>query len=103
MLARLGGDEFGVLVPVIRNRNEAEDIIRRLERCFNEPFAVKNYIVRGSASIGIAIFPTDAVTNDGLMSIADSAMYGKKRSKHTSATKSSAEESRRITAQSHEK
>ena len=80
-LARLGGDEFGVLVPVIHSRSEAEDIIRRLERCFEEPFAIKSYVVRGSASIGLAIYPTDGVTNDGVMSVADSAMYEKKRSK----------------------
>jgi len=79
MLARLGGDEFGVLIPIVHSRNEAEEIARRLEQCFNEPFEVKNQIVRGSASIGIALFPTDGVTDDGLMSIADAAMYVEKR------------------------
>jgi len=80
-LARLGGDEFGVLVPVIYTRNDAEDIVRRLERCFEEPFAVKSYIVRGSASIGVAIYPSDGATNDEIMSVADTAMYERKRSK----------------------
>ncbi len=82
MLARLGGDEFGVLVTVLHNRNEAEVIALRLERCFDEAFKVQNHIVRGSASIGIALYPTDATTDDGLMSIADSAMYERKRLKH---------------------
>lgn len=81
MLARLGGDEFGVLVPVIHNRSEAEEIAHRLEHCFDEPFMVADHVVRGSASIGIAIYPTDGTTDDALMNVADAAMYGKKRQK----------------------
>jgi diguanylate cyclase (GGDEF)-like protein len=81
MLARLGGDEFGVLVPVIHNRSQAEEIAHRLERCFDEPFTVSDHAVRGSASIGIAVYPTDGTTGDALLNIADAAMYGKKRQK----------------------
>jgi diguanylate cyclase (GGDEF)-like protein len=80
-LARLGGDEFGVLVPVVQTRSDAEDIVRRLERCFEEPFAVKSFVVRGSASAGVAIYPTDGTTNDAIMSVADTAMYERKRTK----------------------
>ena len=79
MLARLGGDEFGVLVSVLRSRNEAEDIARRLDGCFSEPFTIRNHVVTGSASIGIAVYPIDGATEDALMSNADSAMYGSKR------------------------
>ena len=82
MLARLGGDEFGVLVPVLHSRSAAEEIVHRLERCFNEPFTVANHTVHGSASIGIAIYPADGVTDDALLSVADAEMYGKKRQKH---------------------
>ncbi len=81
MLARLGGDEFGVLVPVLHNCSEAEEIAHRLERCFDERFMVADHAVHGSASVGIAIFPSDGVTDDALMSIADAAMYKKKRQK----------------------
>jgi diguanylate cyclase (GGDEF)-like protein len=81
MLGRLGGDEFGVLVPVIHNREEADEIADRLERCFDEPFTVGDQALRGSASIGIALHPIDGTTDDALMSIADAAMYGKKRQK----------------------
>ncbi len=82
MLARLGGDEFGVLLPILHSRGDAENIVRRLESCFDEPFAIKNHIVRGSASIGIALYPADGVTEDALMSVADSAMYEEKRFKN---------------------
>jgi diguanylate cyclase (GGDEF)-like protein len=79
MLARLGGDEFGVLVSFIHDRSEAEEITHRLERCFDEPINVADHAIRGSASIGIALYPSDGLTDDAIMSIADSDMYVKKR------------------------
>ena len=78
MLARLGGDEFAVLVPVIQNRSDVEEIAMRLECCFKEPFGVEGYIVHGSASFGMALYPADATTRDGLLTTADSKMYSSK-------------------------
>ena len=96
MLARLGGDEFGVLVRVRQGRTEAEEIAHRLECCFDEPISVNNHIVRGSASIGFAMYPEDATSDDGLMSIADAAMYGKKRQRNRPGVKSAGEVTRLI-------
>jgi diguanylate cyclase (GGDEF)-like protein len=81
MLARLGGDEFAVLLPQIRNRAKVEEIALRLEHCFDEPFAIEERMLRGSASIGMALYPEDATTADSLFSAADDAMYAVKRSK----------------------
>jgi diguanylate cyclase (GGDEF)-like protein len=81
MLARLGGDEFAVLVSEVRNRAEVEEIALRLERCFDEPFAVEGHLVHGSSSVGIALYPEDAATRDGLLSKADAAMYAVKQSR----------------------
>lgn len=75
MLARLGGDEFAVLLPKIRNHMEVEEISHRLERSFDMPFSAEGYVVHGSASIGIAIYPEDGTTKDSLLSAADAAMY----------------------------
>lgn len=74
-LARLGGDEFAVLLPDVHSREAVEEIALRLEACFEEPYQGEGHLVRGSASIGIAMYPEDAMTNDGLLSAADSAMY----------------------------
>src|SRR5664279_5105253 len=63
LLARLGGDEFGSLIPVVRSRCDVEEIALRLEHCFGEPFIVQDYVLHGSASIGIALYPADAVYN----------------------------------------
>lgn len=79
-LARLGGDEFGVLVPKVRNRAAVEDIALRLECCFDAPFELEGYVIHGTAAIGIALYPADATSRDGLLSAADAAMYA---AKHT--------------------
>jgi len=78
MLARLGGDEFAVLLPQVRNRAKVEEIAHRLELCFDEPFAVGEHHLIGSASVGIAIYPQDGATKDELLNSADAAMYRSK-------------------------
>lgn len=80
-LARLGGDEFAVLVPNIHNRTDAEEIALRLECCFEQPFEGDGFLVRGSASIGIALYPEDGITKDSLLSTADSGMYTVKQAR----------------------
>jgi diguanylate cyclase (GGDEF)-like protein len=77
-LARVGGDEFIALIPVVRNRAEVEEIIQRLVRCFDTPFRIDDYTIRGSASIGIAVYPDDGATKDELKRVADAAMYANK-------------------------
>jgi len=84
MLARLGGDEFAVLVPTVRSRAEVEEIAQRLEQSFDEPYAIEGYELRGSASVGIALYPEDATTRDSLLSTADAAMYVAKHTRRQS-------------------
>ena len=81
MLARLGGDEFAALVSVARSRAGVEEIALRLERCFDAPFAVEGYRLRGAASVGIALYPEDGSSKDSLLSAADAAMYAAKHKK----------------------
>jgi diguanylate cyclase (GGDEF)-like protein len=42
-LARVGGDEFIALIPVVRSRNELEEITQRLTRCFDSPFRIDSH------------------------------------------------------------
>ena len=77
-LARLGGDEFAVLVPSARNRAAVMDIALRLECCFDDPFELPSGPIRGSASIGIALYPEDGASRDSILSAADAAMYAAK-------------------------
>jgi diguanylate cyclase (GGDEF)-like protein len=86
-LARLGGDEFAVVVSTVRNRSEVEEIALRLECCFAEPFAIAGRIIHGSASLGIALYPEDAASEDSLLSKADAAMYAVKQSRRNGKQK----------------
>lgn len=75
MLARVGGDEFIAIVPCVHTRSEVEEIALRLQRCFDHPFELGTHQLQGSASMGIALFPTDGNSKDALLSAADAAMY----------------------------
>jgi diguanylate cyclase (GGDEF)-like protein len=75
MLARLGGDEFAALVAVVHSRAEVEEIAWRLVHSFDEPFFIDEYMLQGSASFGIAVYPADGTTKDSMFSGADAAMY----------------------------
>jgi diguanylate cyclase (GGDEF)-like protein len=81
MMARVGGDEFAVLVPMVHNRAEVQEIATRLERCFAAPLTIEGYVLEGSASMGVALYPEDGPTKDSLMSAADAAMYVNKHVK----------------------
>jgi diguanylate cyclase (GGDEF)-like protein len=83
LLARLGGDEFAALVQVVRSRAEVEEIARRLEHCFDEPLSIDGFLLHGSASVGIAVFPEDGATGDNLLKAADAAMYLAKNNKRS--------------------
>lgn len=83
VLGRLGGDEFAALVTVVRGRIDVEEIAQRLERCFDAPFALEGYVLRGAASVGMAIYPVDGTTSDSLLSAADAAMYSAKNSRRS--------------------
>jgi hypothetical protein len=53
---------------VVRSRADVEEIALRLERCFDDPFVIEGYILHGSASVGIALYPEDGATKDSLLS-----------------------------------
>jgi diguanylate cyclase (GGDEF)-like protein len=81
MLARRGGDEFVVVLPLVHARMEVEEIVQRMERSFDDPFSFDGYVLQGSASTGIALYPQDGTTRDALLSAADAAMYVAKQTK----------------------
>jgi diguanylate cyclase (GGDEF)-like protein len=74
LLVRIGGDEFAVAL-VDGNADYAVKVAERLTASLNEPFALEVVTTRISASIGIAMAPTDAVDSAGLVWCADVAMY----------------------------
>ena len=81
MIARLGGDEFAALVTNVHGHSDLEEVAARLQRCFEETFAIDGYEIRGSVSMGFALFPEDGSHKDSLLSAADAAMYVDKKIK----------------------
>lgn len=75
LVARLGGDEFVVLIEGGDCSQTALVVSEKLLNAFNEPMVLNEQRVIVHSSIGIANFPEDASTADGLMNCADMAMY----------------------------
>lgn len=75
LAARLGGDEFAIMVPEMSGTADLTHIASRIIRVFSLPFEVGGKELFVSASIGIAVYPTDSANIDELFKFADSAMY----------------------------
>jgi diguanylate cyclase (GGDEF)-like protein len=75
MVARLGGDEFAILLPRIRNNQQAVVIGHRVLDAIRQPFEVEGLHTEISVSVGIAICPDQADDVSTLMRYADVAMY----------------------------
>ncbi|CCN38683.1 putative Diguanylate cyclase [Vibrio nigripulchritudo SFn27] len=77
--ARFSGDEFVVVLDHLQDIKTAIHIANKtaskLNHALSQPFQLKNHNVLISASIGIAIYPEDSVTQDTLIRYADNAMY----------------------------
>lgn len=87
ILARIGGDEFTFLMADLASasiaKRQAEEAANALLRSFDKPFTLQDMEYFASASIGIALFPDDCKTSDGLLKYADMSMYrAKERGKN---------------------
>ena len=80
-LARVGGDEFTVILPDIARREEVETVARKIIAAVAAPFLLgrQKQSVEIGISIGIALYPTDALDADALIKAADAAMYSAKQ------------------------
>ena len=74
-LARLGGDEFTVLVQQINSVENAAVIAQCILQVFQQPFVFDEHEFHVTASIGIALYPSDGENVATLMKHADTAMY----------------------------
>ncbi len=74
-LARQGGDEFTIVLPELRDREDAREVADKFLACLQQPFDLDGHEVHISASIGIAVYPGDGDSIDELLRHADIAMY----------------------------
>ena len=88
LVARLGGDEFLVLLADLPDeRGQSPDevvqaVAGRITSAVREPIPLRGTRVETSISVGACLFPVEAQDAEGLMSLADAAMYAQKRRGH---------------------
>ncbi|WP_313029908.1 putative bifunctional diguanylate cyclase/phosphodiesterase [Massilia alkalitolerans] len=83
-ISRLGGDEFVVLLADIGGVDQAAHVANAVMEAVSRPIEVAGQQLMLSASIGIAICPTDGGDVDTLMHHADVAMYHAKQNGRSS-------------------
>lgn len=83
-VSRLGGDEFTIIIPDLSSHLESTtgvaNIAQKILESTQKPYLLRNQEVFSSASIGIAIYPSDASNYTELLKNSDSAMYYAKSS-----------------------
>ncbi|WP_245644161.1 putative bifunctional diguanylate cyclase/phosphodiesterase [Magnetospirillum moscoviense] len=76
IIGRLGGDEFVVALPDLKEHHSALNCVDKILYAFSEPFALDEAReIYCSTSIGVAIYPEDSDSAEGLLTCADAAMY----------------------------
>lgn len=78
-VARLGGDEFTAILNDINGKEDAARVAQKMLDEICRPFEIGPHELVISASIGIAIYPTDGEGAASLLKAADGAMYRAKR------------------------
>jgi len=78
-VGRLGGDEFAIVQAGLRSPDDAAALAQGLISAIDQPFILGGKEVRVGVSIGVTIYPQDAVNPDDLLRNADLAMYRAKQ------------------------
>lgn len=74
-VGRLGGDEFLLILTDVVDSSSARAATERLKAHMNGPVRLKGHDLTIDISLGVAIWPRDADSVDGLLRVADQRMY----------------------------
>lgn len=74
-VARLGGDEFVTILTGIHESRQALLLGRRIATAIAEPVEVEGHTIHTSATIGIALYPSDVEGTRPILRNADLALY----------------------------
>ncbi len=80
-VARLGGDEFVIILPGLDPAHatfEVMTVLQRVRDSFQSPFRLADQTPTLTCSIGVSVYPLDAVDPVTLIKQADTAMYAAK-------------------------
>ena len=75
VLCSWGGDQFCVLLPQIRNTEDAIKLTQRLFEKLGRPIAIDSHEFHLKSSIGIAVYPQDGEDAETLLKHADTALH----------------------------
>ncbi|MGH9588226.1 MAG: diguanylate cyclase domain-containing protein [Acidobacteriaceae bacterium] len=78
-VARSGGEEFIILLGQIKLPVDAGRVAQVLLDGLRQSLMIEGHTISLTASLGIALYPTDGTTAQDLWRLADSAMYRAKR------------------------
>ncbi|GER00575.1 hypothetical protein JCM17845_11980 [Iodidimonas gelatinilytica] len=79
LVGQLSGEEFAILLPGLRGKANITQAVQSLLQRVSAPLRVDGRSVYLSASAGIAVAPTDALTADDLLKAAHSAVTSAKQ------------------------
>ena len=74
-VVRYGGDEFVLIMGDQTTIDDTTQLLERVQGAIREPISLAGHAVRSDCSIGVSLFPDDAEDLDGLLRVADMAMY----------------------------
>jgi diguanylate cyclase (GGDEF)-like protein/PAS domain S-box-containing protein len=83
-VSRYAGDEFVVLLPELRQPEDAAIAARRLLQAAAEGHFIGGHDLHVTTSIGVSIYPDDGLDAETLIKNADTAMYQAKENGHQS-------------------
>ncbi|PKR59981.1 GGDEF domain-containing protein [Thalassospira lohafexi] len=78
IVGRLGGDEFLIIIPDLKEMQDAANLSQAVLDALTPAFDIKGRILFVTPSIGIALYPSDGEDFPTLMRNADTAMYSAK-------------------------
>lgn len=75
IVARTGGDEFVIMLPDIESASDAAHVAQMILKSVSDPYLINGEELRTTPSIGICLYPDDAIYGEDLIKKADVAMY----------------------------
>lgn len=78
VVSRMGGDEFMVLIKNVENHSHLDHKAQSILSALSEKVEINGQLVEVGGSIGIAVYPTDAISYEELIRYADIALYNAK-------------------------
>jgi diguanylate cyclase (GGDEF)-like protein len=82
--SRHGGDEFVILLPEVRQPEDAAAVARRLLEALAKTYSIGRHVLHVTTSIGVSIYPGDGLDVEALIKNAETAMYQAKENGHDS-------------------